>query len=537
MKFFDKPVFWIGFFILLNAILIIFSPLLPFVDLPNHLAEATIYRYYGAPGNSFTTYYQLVPWYFPNQFHIWFCSLEIFPTVEIGNKAFYILYIALLPISIYLIVKALGGNKWISLLSFTLVYGYNVTYGFSGYTISIPIVFLLFYFIIIDFKRSALLLKSIIALLLILLFTMHAQVALFGGLIYGFCSLYRYRKSFKGLALAFATTIPLILLVVNWWVLKESTPEQSTLEYLVNYYSSTYFRNFAERLGLVAYENFQLREGIAGILLALFLTLLLVLPVFVGWRKFWRNALQNFLKEGNIYITIFLIITFGCYFFLPNELPGQSPISQRFNIFFWLVLIIFISLYLPELNRKFIGIYVVATLTVYSILWGEYFIAFNRENQDFNEEYFANVDNDQKMSGLIFDYSFRGRRVYIHFQNYFITWQKGISSSKIIDYRFGVINRKVDTAVLPEHYDWSPQQKGFLDSLPYKKVDLLLVKGDYPTKENHVDAFSLVSQKGPWQLFKNGEDHISSPEVFLQEEMKPGNIDKEQRTSEYSEKN
>src|SRR5690606_8605243 len=101
-------------------------------------------------------------------------------------------------------------------------------------------------------------------------------------------------------------------------------------------------------------------------------------------------------------------------------------------------------------------------------------------------------DNDQKMSGLIFDYSFRGRRVYIHFQNYFITWQKGISSSKIIDYRFGVINRKVDTAVLPEHYDWSPQQKGFLDSFHYNKVELILVNETNPTKGNHVYVFSLV---------------------------------------------
>lgn len=526
MNLVKKPAFWLGIFALVNAVIIIWSPLLPFIDLPNHLAEATIYRYYGEPGNSFSTYYQLVPWYFPNQFHIWFCSLSIFPTVEIGNKAFYVLYTTLLPLSIYLIVRALKGNLWISLLSFTLVFGYNVTYGFSGYTISIPVIFFLFYVMMIDFERNSLLLKSIIAMLLILLFTMHAQVALFGALIYGTCALYKYRKSFWGLTLAVVVTLPLVYLIVNWWVLKGADPEQSTLDYLLNYYSSTYFTDLPERLGLVAYEHFQLREGLLGKGVALLLTLLLVLPAIVRGSTFWRNLLDNFQKEQNVYVGIFLVIAFCCFFFLPDELPGQSPISQRFSIFFWLVFVLFVSLYLPSFRIRFMLTYTVGAVLLYSVLWGEYFVAFNKENRDFNKEYFAGINNDQKMSALIFDYTFRGRSAYMHFQNYFITWQKGISSTKIIDYRFGVVNRKVDTTILPEHYDWGFQQRGFLDSLPYSDVDILLVKGDYPTKEHHVEAFSLVAQQGSWELFQNVNEPERSSEVFLQEEMQPGNIDK-----------
>src|SRR5690606_2603692 len=130
MKFYNKPIFWLLFFAGIHVFLIFFSPLLPFVDLPNHLAEATIYRYYHSPGNLFSDYYALVPWFYPNQFHLWFCALPVFPTVELGNRFFYGLYILLLPVSIYLIVKELKGNLWFSLFSLLFLYGYNVTYGF-----------------------------------------------------------------------------------------------------------------------------------------------------------------------------------------------------------------------------------------------------------------------------------------------------------------------------------------------------------------------------------------------------------------------
>lgn len=526
MNVFNKPWFWIVFFILLNAVLIITSALLPFVDLPNHLAEATIYKYYGDAGNQFSTYYQLVPWYFPNQFHIWFCSLSIFPSVEIGNKAFYILYIILLPISIYMIVKELGGNLWYSLLSFTLIYGYNVTFGFAGYTIAIPFVFILFYFMILDFRLEKAYLKFVHAILLVVLFTMHAQVALFGALIYGLCSLYRYRNSFFRLFLSFSATLPLIFLIVNWWLLKESQEQNDTFGYLINYYSSTYFFDFYERLGLPLYENFQLAEGFYGKLIAFFLTFLILIPIFSMLPQFLRKASEQFFGDNYIFVTILVAISFACFFFLPDELPGQSPISERFSVFFWLGFIVFASLYLPDFTKEYHKAYIIVALAIYSVFWIDYIVSFNNVNKDFNSEYFEGIENDNRLSGLIYDYRFRGRSSYMHFQNYFIVWNKGIASTKIIDYRFGIINRNVSKAILPEHYDWDWKKTDYLESLPYRKVDLILVKGEYPTKDNHLASFSILDQEGPWELYENTEDNNMSTEVVFKEVVKPGYINK-----------
>ena len=130
-----------------------------------------------------------------------------------------------------------------------------------------------------------------------------------------------------------------------------------------------------------------------------------------------------------------------------------------------------IGMFFRRYAKKSQKTYVIIILATYTLLWTEYFVSFNSTNKEFNRQYFEGVSNDYILSGLIYDYSYRGRSVYMHFQNYYIVWNKGIASTKIIDYRFGIINRKVNKEILPEHYDWNFNQQGFLEQLPYGNVD------------------------------------------------------------------
>ena len=98
-----QVLYCIFIFTLLQAILILNSNLLPFQDLPNHLAEAAIYKYTLQGDRFISQYYQLVPWYYPNSFYLVFCN--VFSSVELANKFFYILVAGTLPFSIYLIIK------------------------------------------------------------------------------------------------------------------------------------------------------------------------------------------------------------------------------------------------------------------------------------------------------------------------------------------------------------------------------------------------------------------------------------------------
>src|SRR5688572_16652180 len=115
-------------FALINSFFLLSMPLLPFIDLPNHLAEAAIFKYYGQPGNILSDYYKPAPWYFPNTFHTLFCS--VFPSVEMGNKLFHIFYVVLLPVSVFFAIRQLNGNLWYGLLAILFTFGYNLSFGF-----------------------------------------------------------------------------------------------------------------------------------------------------------------------------------------------------------------------------------------------------------------------------------------------------------------------------------------------------------------------------------------------------------------------
>lgn len=493
-------------FFAVHLVFILSLSFLPFIDLPNHLAEATIYKYYNTSDNVLSQYYQPIPWYFPNTFHSYFCM--IFPSVEFGNKIFHILCIALLQLSIYTVVKALKGNPWYALLSLLFTYNYNMTFGFVGFAISIPTTIILFYAIVIDLRKNRVVDKIYIALLLILLYWMHAQTALFGLLLVGFMMLYAFRNALWQMVWRVAAvSAPVLALIIIWWTNKAETsdlePEDSTLTFLKDYYSANYFQDFFSRFKLIAYDNFQLYEGITGIGVAVFLFLCLLIPLiyFRSWRiEYWRQtSSSNF-----IYAFILMFIGLGCYFLLPDKIPGQSPLYQRFCTILMISLVIFGSVVLQSVNSPKLKYFSLAILILYSGLWMEYFYTFNNQNKAFTKDLFSGISNTARMGGLIYDNQYRGRQVYIHYQNYFLIWNQGINTSKIIDYRFGVVRRVAPESVVPMYYEYignmSPEEK---PKDLYADLEYILVRGQADTRDLHEDQFKLLKRADLWRIYSN----------------------------------
>lgn len=485
-------------FVLLNSIFIVSVPLLPFIDLPNHLAEATIYKYY-QPDNLLGRYYQPTPWYFPNTFHTVFCSL--FPSVEWGNKAFHILYVILLHGSIFLATRQLKGNAWYGLLAMLFTYSYNVTFGFVGFAISLPVIILLFYVILLYIQSGRMYLNFVIGFLFLLLFFMHAQNALLGLVIYAGMISYHYRKSFGRLvAHGLLVPLPVVAMIIVWWLTRTTEDEGSTLEYLKDYYSSAYFQNFDRRLGVVAFDNFQLQEGIAGLLIASAFFLCLLIPVFFArpWR--WSPTRVTGAPEV-ICASIFFLIVLGCYLLTPHSLPGQTPIFQRFGTILILSFVLLASIPLNRVKIPWLKYYVIITVSAYTLCWFEYMYSFNEENRRFGKELFEGMEDGGKLAGLIYDNDFRGRKVYIHFPNYYIVWKKGIAASKIIDYRFGVVRRVAPESELPLYheligdvYSYQPQ---------YANIDYLLVRGIAPVpNDRNLHGFALWKQADQWMVYQ-----------------------------------
>lgn len=488
---------FIALFVVINALFMANTTLFPFIDLPNHLAEATIYKYYET-GNLLSQYYKPTPWYFPNSFHTVFCSL--FPDVESGNRVFHILYIMLLQGATFLAIKQLNGNPWYGLLAILFTYNYNLSYGFVGFAISLPILILLFYSIVLYCQNGNLYLNIAIALLLVLLFLMHAQNALMGLMIYGAMMIYRYRQSFNRMAAhIMIIPLPLVIMIFTWWFTRAPETEESTFNYLKAYYASDYFQSIVLRFRIIVFDNFQLQEGLPGMLIASFFFICVLVPLF--WLKPWRKSDRRLLTPETIYAGIFFLITLGCYLFAPDRLPGQTPIFQRFCTIVMLSFIIGASVLMNRVQRPWLRYFVGIIAVIYTLFWFEYIFSFNRENKKFNQELFAGMEPASKLAGLIYDNDYRGRKVYIHFPNYYIVWKKGIAASKIIDYRFGVVRRVAPESELPfyneliaENHSYQPQ---------YAYVDYLLVRGTAPVYDDqNVREFFLVRGTGPWKLYQ-----------------------------------
>lgn len=488
----------------INALFLFVEPLLPFTNLPNHLAEAAIYKHYNDSHNLLFKYYQPVPWFFPNTFHASFCSL--FPTVELGNKIFLILYVTLLPLSLFLVIRHFHGNLWYGFLGLLFVYNYNVTSGYMGFAISIPIVIILFYTILLDFQQPNVVFKIAQSSLLILLFMMHVQNALFGLLLFTILVIYRYgRFPKKAILHLLFIPLPLIALLAAWWFSGEDSKEAKALSYLVDYYSSDYLIHFIERFQIVVNDNFQLLEGVVGKVLAGILFSFIVLPLlFFGvWRK---TCAHIFSSKKTAYPAIFFLTSLGCYLLLPDKIPGQSPVFQRFCTMVIFSFIMLASIGLRDVQASSLKIFVVAAVFCSVAFWFEYIHTFNRENKNFSVHFFTGIHYDSRLAGLIYENKYRGRKVYIHFPSYFLVWSKGIVATKIIDYRFGIIRKGVLGEELPAYDALIGEQYKTLPD--YTNLDYILVRGKAPVAtDTNLLSFSLTRRTGNWQLYRNKDQN------------------------------
>ncbi len=497
----EKSVFQVLLvYLIAHSVLLLAIPLLPFIDLPNHLAEATIFKYFNDPESPISKYYTPIPWFYPNTFHAVFSSL--FPSVELGNKFFHILYILFLQAGLFLVIRRLNGNQWYGLLGLVYTYNYNLTFGFVGFAISIPVLLLLMYFILLDFEQEKLKWKVLIGITLLFLYSMHAQNALLGLLIYGVMLLVRYWPNLgKAVVTGVPVALPLVALIVTWWVLKEDPEKGGTFEFLVDYYQNRYLPTVISRFNVISWDGYSLFARPAGRIAGTLFSATLIVPIiyFRAWKMDFRKLLSS--REFR-YPAIGLLVSLGCYFLLPDELPGQSPLYQRFCTMVMLFAVIVFSVWMRDYESRFLRVFTIGVLVIYSTLWGEYLINFNRINDGFNASFFPDGDKEARISGVIWENDYRDRKVYIHFQNYFVVWKKGVASSKIIDYRFGIVRRVAPESVVPFYHEYAIPE--YTDEYYYHYIEYLLAREpETPITTQYFPTFEKIREQDGWTLYRN----------------------------------
>jgi hypothetical protein len=477
------------------------------VDLSDHLASATILRYYGQAANRFAEYFSINSlWLRPNVFHLLFCSSTIFPSVEWANKVYYCLYAVLLPISILLLIKKFNGDQWHALLAFTLLYNYNVSWGFVGFTMSIPLLFVLLYFTLNYFERPSALWCVLVMAMFVLLFFVHALMTVFALSLFFVCSVRRNGLSLTMLARALGIMTPVLVIIIVWWNMREVSPAAGPgfVASLLDYYENLYVSTLVGRFRLLILDNYFLYEGVLGFLVAFFFSLIIVTSAGTSLAELYRTGQlsQPVTKEREALLLKMLFWPLLCFALLPDQIFNFQILYHRFSVLFLLTAVIVGSIGTPRKWRdmKIVGICAVCILHL--ILWTDYFKDFNRENALFTRSFFPVDSSQETLGGLIYDFAFRGKPVYVNFPSYYITWTQGIATFRIVDIvDFAPPIRKKDgPTAMPAFVEWA----NLLDSYngSYASLDYILVRGEVAQNSpRYPRSFQLEKAGGKWSLY------------------------------------
>jgi len=498
------------FFGLLSAHLLLLwsSRLLPFIDLPDHLATATILRHYGEPTNRFAEYYSIGSFFLkPNLFHILFCSSGLFPSVEFANKVFYSIYVILLPLSLLLLIRAFHGNPWYSLLSFLLMYNLSVSWGFAGFTMSVPLFLLMTYLFTRYQERPSMWSAFVLAAGLVFLFFVHALMTVFAISAFVVCCLVRRGNSPRTLLSCVAVALPIIVVMIIWWNQREVSPYAGPgfVNSLVDYYRESYLQSLPGRMRLALFDNYFLYDGPPGKAIALifFHVIILLLVPFMTAPRATLESLRRQEKPDPVPLLALLGWSLLCFSVLPDQVFNFQILYPRFSVVFLAMAIVTGSI-IHSARRLDLRIAIVCLASIAHLaLWADYFRDFQHENAQFSRSFFPADSNRKTLGGIVYDIDFRGKPIYVHCPSYYIVWTQGVATFRIVDFvDFAPpVRRKEGGRFISDLPEWAWGSRPF--DAARLNVDYLLIRGN-PNDLSAGDQklHRLVKTGGKWLLYK-----------------------------------
>jgi hypothetical protein len=484
------------------------SRLLPFIDLPDHLATATILRHYGEPSNQFAEYYSVGSFFLkPNLFHLLFCSSSLFPSVEFANKIFYSIYVILLPFSVLLLIRVFHGNPWYSLLSFLLMYNLSVSWGFAGFTISIPLFFLICYLFIRYLERPNVRIASVLGAGFVFLFFVHALMAVFAVSAFAICCLLRRGNAPRTLLGGVAVVVPIIVVMIIWWNQREVSQFAGTgfVSSLLDYYRDSYVHSLPGRIRLALFDNYFLYDGLPGKAIALifFHVIILLLAPLLKAPRATLDVLKEPGKPDPVPLLVLLAWSLFCFLTLPDQVFNFQILYPRFSVVF-LTFVIVTGSIIHSSRRLDLRIAVICLVCVAHLaLWADYFRDFQKENAQFTRDFFPADSSRKTLGGLVYDIDFRGKPIYVHCPSYYIVWTRGVATFRIVDFvDFAPpVRRKKGGRSISDLPEWAWASRSF--DATRLKVDYLLIRGNpndlSPDGQEH---FRVLRTAGRWLLYE-----------------------------------
>jgi hypothetical protein len=171
------------------------------------------------------------------------------------------------------------------------------------------------------------------------------------------------------------------------------------------------------------------------------------------------------------------------------------------GVFFFLFLVVLGSVIAPERIKSAAATVLFVACVFHFGLWYDYLRGFQKENAQFTQSVFPQNASEGFLAGLVYDGEYRGWLVYVHFPNYHVVWNRGVTVNAFIDNRFSTVTRRATEKELPRYNDWVAFG-GHYDG-QYRNAEHILVKGDIPDGDRaNMEGFRLAKSQGDWSLYR-----------------------------------
>lgn len=494
------------------------SPLLPMMDLPQHLATVRILHSYQDPWYAVAKYHVLD--FSKTQYLSWYLSVDALAylmPLETANRLVLSLYAAGLPLSMLALLRAHGRDPALALLAAPLVYNVFFFMGFANYITALPL--MLWGLALLQRCLNAPNWPRVAGLsaLALVLFYSHAQAFALYGLLAGLTVLlgapgWHPRHWWKAalhmapalLAMAVWTSRSLILAGEADWkqghggrnatsAKMNFEPLQERLHHLGDWWTDVYQGDSDEKLALA---------WLAVLLLALMLR-----------RPVTQASHPHFTWARLKLPGLLLVATLAVYLLSPVSYKWIWPISYRFVPVVALLSVLAAAgedwLGATPTQRQWtrrLGVLLPALLLMLfaARLHGEKALAFSAEAGPIRE-IVARAEPGKKLISLVYG---SGSAVLqqapmIHLGQYYVVDRGGQASFSFADFpQSPVLYPSVDgPPKFPARFEWTPERFTWAEHGYW--FDYVLVRGGGDPLARDADKVELVAEMPPYRLYRN----------------------------------
>lgn len=497
------------------------ADLLPFQDLPQHLAAVRTIHSLDDPFYGLSKYH--VVDLARTQYLSWYLALDwltyLMP-LETANRVVLSAYVAAVPLSVFALLRAVGRDPAACLLAAPLAFNVYLYMGFGNYVMALPMVLwglaLLVRLLDSWHPRRALGL----ALLVVVIFYTHVQALL---MYLGLAAIVVFVRA-PGLHPRHwwrpASHVLPTLGLLGWWM-SQSLILASGADWTAGHGgrnttdTKVRFDPLMARLEATPKQLLDVFTDDKDELLLLSWAALMIVVLLLGWRRGqaatnaptpakrpnWRAILRARLP------LVLVCASAVVYVLSPISYKWIWPISHRLVPLVALLAVVAVGFVTMPGRRTLLIIPATALAIAASMTHVDHIKRFNKEAGPILEVVRA-ADPGKRLVGLMFDRDSAviNRSPYLHFAQYYVVERGGMANFSFANMpQSPVVYPTVDgPPTLRARWEWLPHLFNYTGDGRY--YDYYLIRGHSGRARSvfggHVDEVDLVLSKGPWHLYR-----------------------------------